>query len=69
MSVSETSFVVPFFAAFVKFKLSVKFRGCGRFNLNNELLPTKCFDFMFKLPKVKIDNANYVSISSVGVLF
>ena len=38
-------------------------------NLNIELLQTKCSDFMFNLPKVYIENACYISVSSVGVFF
>ena len=38
-----------------------------RLNLNIELLQTKCSDFMFNLPKAYIDNACYISVSSVGV--
>ena len=49
--------------------MSVKFRGCGRLNFDGELLPIKYSDFMFNLPKVYIDDAYYVSVSSVGVFF
>ena len=38
-------------------------------NLNIELLQTKCSDFMFNLPKVYMDNACYINVSSVGVFF
>ena len=52
-----------------KIKLSVKFRGWGRLNFDGELLPIIFSDFMFNLPKVYLDNASNVSVSSVGVLF
>ena len=34
-----------------------------------ELLQTKFSDFIFNLPKAYIDNACYISVSSVGVFF
>ena len=37
--------------------------------MNIELLRTKCPDFMFNLPKVYMENACYISVSSVGVFF
>ena len=43
--------------------------GWGRLNSNIELLQTKCSDFMFDLPKVYMDNACYINVSSVGVFF
>ena len=36
---------------------------------NIELLQNKCSDFRFNLPKVKIHNTCYVSISPVRVFF
>ena len=63
ISISETTFFTPFFAPFAKFLLNVKFRGCGRLNLNIELLQTKCTDFRFYLTKVKIHNTCHVSVS------
>ena len=47
----------------------MKFSGWGILNLNIELLPAKFSDFMFFLPKVYIDNACYICVSSVGVFF
>ena len=69
ISVSETSFLHPIFAAFVKKKLSVKFRGWGRLNFNSHLLQIKYSDFVFNLLKACIDNVFYVSVSFVGVFF
>ena len=41
----------------------------GGFNFDGELLSIKYFDAMLNLPNVYIDNACYVSVSSVGVFF
>ena len=68
ISVSETSFFQPIFAAFAKI-LSGKFKVWGRLNLNSQLLRIKYSDFVLNLLKVCKDNVFYVSISSVGVFF
>ena len=37
--------------------------------MNIELPQMKCSDFMFNLPKVYMDNACYINVSSVGKFF
>ena len=67
ISVNETSFFTPFFAAFAEILIVSKIRGWGRLIFNSQLLPIKYSDFVFNLLKVFIDNVFYVSVSPIGV--
>ena len=45
----------------------IKLWGLGRLNLKIEFLQTLCYDFKFKLPKIKLHTTFIVSVSSMGV--